>query len=190
VIVGVVNGHVTVEKIRRWSGGSSALVLSLLVPVVVVAVSPRMRSGRELEALAGPAAVLIGLFVICQLIVAAGARGEAVAAALLGVRDVEVRRIRMESVGGETVACVLEGALDGDEVRHGDTIRAYGHRARDGHVRLDHVDVLESPVGPVVCRVQPGAGTVAVRWANRACLALAAAMVAWTATVVVWRMFT
>jgi hypothetical protein len=178
VVVGVVDGRVTVEHVRPVLWGAR-LLGGVVAASLVAAVLLTVVSGRS-----GPLASLV--LPLAGLAVALGtgwlgSRGRRTAGPADAGAGEAIRRFRVQSVTGEVVACVLRGELSGDEVRHGDMVRVTGRRARDGHVAVRHADVLSAPTGPAVSRVsgRPRPGMLLARWGDRVSYVVAGLVALW-----------
>lgn len=86
--------------------------------------------------------------------------------------DVVIRRFRVRSLTNELVACIHRGDLTGDEIRHGDYVMVRGRRTRHGHLVVQHVEILQSPSGPVLSVVRTRAGGRLPRLLDRVLLAV------------------
>ncbi|MGH4020784.1 MAG: hypothetical protein ACRDT0_16475 [Pseudonocardiaceae bacterium] len=122
--------------------------------------------------------------------ISAGARGSvgALRSAPTSEHAVTVRRFRVQSITGQIVACVLVGELVGDEVRHGDVVRFTARSTRHGHYEPRRIDVLSSPVGPIVSTVtvRPSTRFLIALWGDRVAKVLAA-IIALGVVVSVWQ---
>jgi hypothetical protein len=98
---------------------------------------------------------------------------------------VPVRRFRVRALTGELVACVQQGELLGDEVRHGDHVLVEGRRTRAGHLAVRRVEVLQGPTGPALSVVRTRHGSAAAVVADRVALVAGLAVAAWAAVEVV-----
>jgi hypothetical protein len=181
-VVGVVNGSVTVASTRPDFWGPR--ILTIVVATALVGSVAQAVVSRRPEVL--PSLVLPLLVLAVPLGAAWMAlRGRPAKQGTGDRPGVPVRRFRVQSVTGEVVACVLHGDLTGDDIRHGDIVRVTGRQQRGGHYVARHVDVLSSPVGPVISRVsgRAGLGLLAARWGSRLSYVLAALIAVWAVVV-------
>ena len=165
-------------------GQTGAAVLSaLVVPFVLLAFFGLIYSvllgigpARYFSALRrGVARVLRGTVRVVRGASAGARRGMGALRPAAGSgHTVTVHRFRVQSVTGEISACVLVGELVGDEVRHGDVVRVRGRRTRHGHYQVRRVDVLSSPVGPIIATVtaRPSTAFLLALWSDRVAKAL------------------
>lgn len=224
LIVGVVNGSVSMDSLHHRFWGVKALVALALVGLFLVlagGLDDGARAGASLlSVLVAPLLLLVcfglifsvvlgigagryfgGLRRACGAVVrtvtrtltrgiSAGARGSvgALRSAPTSEHAVTVRRFRVQSITGQIVACVLVGELVGDEVRHGDVVRFTARSTRHGHYEPRRIDVLSSPVGPIVSTVtvRPSTRFLIALWGDRVAKVLAA-IIALGVVVSVWQ---
>jgi hypothetical protein len=182
VVLGVVNGSVTVDSTRPDLRGPWILAIVVATALAGSVAHAVLSRRAELLPLLVPPLLLLAVPLGAAWMALRGRRAKQPTGDRPGV---PVRRFRVQSVTGEVVACLLHGDLTGDDIRHGDIVQVSGRQRRDGHYVACHVDVLSSPVGPVISRVsgRTGFGMLAARWGSRLSYALAALVAAWTVAV-------
>ncbi len=206
VFVGTVNGRVSADTgYRRFRGVAVLTVSGLLAAAAVLFLNAALFAVLLVLLLVPLIAwVVLGAWIGRPTTAARGAGnaiGTVAGAAVRGTRaavrrgmgtartrhPVTERRFQVRLLSGEFVTCLLCGDLSGDEPRHGDIVRMRGRRTRAGHYRATRVEILSSPAGPVVRRLQARlpAGLRGVRWADIACYGLSGLILLWAALTVV-----
>ncbi len=206
-LVGVVNGTVSIETSRERFWGMRMLAAATAAAGLIVIVRLATSGSTRPELLLYPPLVPLALLAAHRMLLGSwfdrattGGHGAHPAGSpagagrfasarrsggMVGGCELTLRRLRVQPLAGGTLACIMFGELTGDEMRHGDVIRVVGRRARDGHCVVRRIQVLASPVGPVISQVKgrPSIGFRSARLTSRLGFVLSAATLAWLAFV-------